>query len=238
MSHGMSTISVTDTTTTFRCEFCSRDFRRETTLLAHLCEPKRRFRERDETAVKLAFTAYLRFYEITQGSARLRTWQDFASSAYYRAFVRFGRHCQAIRAVNIPAFTDWLIRGNAKLDHWCRDSVYTDYLIEHVCRENVGDALARAVITGQEWSDDTGNPVSDYLRYGNDNRVCHDITRGRVTAWAIYNCESGREFLIRINPEQLAMIWPWVDADAWQRRFQDYPADQLHAQEILRQAGW
>ena len=234
----MSAISVTDAVPVFRCEFCSRDFRRETTLFAHMCEPKRRFNERDEPGVQLGLAAYLRFYEITQGSARLKTWQDFAGSSYYRAFVKFGRHCRAIRAINVSAFTDWLIRGNVKLDHWCRDQVYTDYLLEHVRRENVGDALTRAVITAQKWGEDTGNPAADYLRYGNDNRICHDITRGSVTAWAIYNCASGQEFLTRINSEQLTMIWPWVDTDAWQRRFQDYPADQLHAQEILCQAGW
>jgi hypothetical protein len=234
----MNAISVTDAAQIFRCEFCSRDFQRETTLFAHMCEPKRRYRERDEVGVKIGLAAYLRFYEITQGSARLKTWQDFAGSAYYRAFVRFGRHCQSIRAINVPAFADWLIRGNAKLDHWCRDQLYADYLLEHVRRENVGDALARAVVTAQEWSDHTGNPVADYLRYGNDNRICHDTTRGRVTAWTIYNCASGQEFLTRINPEQLAMTWCWIDADIWQRRFQDYPADQAYAQEILRQAGW
>lgn len=234
----MSVISDCDPVTTFRCEFCSKDFRRETTLLAHLCEPKRRYRERDEIGVKIGLAAYLRFYEITQGSARLKTWQHFADSAYYRAFVRFGRHCQAIRAVNVPAFTDWLIHNNTKLDHWCQDTIYADYLLQYVRHEAVSDAVERAMRTGQEWSDQTNNPSQDYLRYGNDNRICHDITRGRVTAWTIYNCASGREFLTRINSEQLAMIWCWIDADVWQRRFQDYPADQLCAQQMLSQAGW
>jgi hypothetical protein len=234
----MNEITAPDAATAFRCDFCSRDFRRESTLLAHMCEAKRRHRERDEVGVQIGLSAYLKFYEITQGSARLKTWQDFASSAYYRAFVKFGRHCQSIRAVNIPAFTQWLIRGNVKLDHWCWDQVYTDYLLQHVTQETITDALERAVLTSLEWSERTNNPSQDYLRYGNDNQICHDITRGRVTAWAVYNCASGQEFLARVNPEQLAMIWPWVDADIWQRRFRDYPADQLHAQEILSQAGW
>lgn len=234
----MNEITAPNNVTAFRCEFCSRDFRRESTLLAHICEAKRRYREQNEVGVQIGLSAYLKFYEITQGSARLKTWQDFAGSAYYRAFVKFGRHCQSIRAVNIPAFTQWLIRGNVKLDHWCRDQIYTDYLLQHVTQENITDALERAVLSSLEWSERTGNPSQDYLRYGNDNQICHDVTRGRVTAWAIYNCESGQEFLARVNTEQLAMIWPWVDADVWQRRFRDYPADQLHAQEILSQAGW
>jgi hypothetical protein len=234
----MNETSVAETFMTFRCDFCSHDFRRESTLLAHMCEAKRRYRERDEVGVQIGLAAYLRFYEITQGSSNLKSWQDFADSSYYRAFVRFGRYCQDIRAVNVPAFTSWLVQGNVKLDHWCRDQIYTEYLLQHVTKENIADALERAINTSLEWSERTGNSSRDYLRYGNDNQICHDITRGRVTAWAVYNSGSGQEFLTRVNAEQLAMIWPWVDADVWQRRFRDYPADQLHAQEILSQAGW
>lgn len=234
----MNESTATDSTLMFCCEFCKRNFRRESTLLAHLCEPKRRFRERDETGVNLGLQAYLRFYEITQGSSRLKTWEDFAGSAYYRAFVKFGRYCQDVRAINFSAFCDWLIRKNVKLDHWCRDSVYTDYLAQHTQRESATDALARAIETSMEWQERTGNPSCDYLRFGNDNAVCHDVMRGRITAWALYNCESGQAFLDRINSEQVAMIWGLIDPDSWQRRFQDYPADREYAREILSRAGW
>jgi hypothetical protein len=234
----MIEITAPDTAASFRCEFCQKDFRRESTLLAHLCESKRRHREQNETGVQLGLQAYLRFYETTQGSAKLKTWQDFSTSAYYRAFVKFGRYCQDIRAVNTRCFIDWLIRNNVKLDCWCKDRYYLEYLLEHVRRENVNDALSRAIECAIEWQERTGNSSTDYLRYGNDNAICHDIMRGRVTAWAIYSCDSGVEFLDRINQEQVAMIWDWIDSDAWQRRFRDFPADQEYAREMLTRMGW
>ena len=221
-----------------RCEFCDREFKREHSLLVHVCEQSRRHRERDEVGVQMGFAAYLRFYQITQGSSRLRAWEDFRTSAYYRAFVRFGRHCQDIRAVNVPAFTDWLVHNNIKLDHWCHDPVYDRYLLDYIRREPAGDALARAIQCAQTWSERTQHAEHDYLRYGNHNTICHDITTARITGWAVYNCDSGREFLTQINSEQLAMIWNWIDADFWQRRFRDYPADTEYAREILITAGW
>ena len=223
---------------THKCSYCDKQFVKETSLEVHLCEPKRRYREEKETGVQLGLQAFLRFYEITQGSARLKTFDDFVRSAYYRAFVRFGRHVQSIRAVNPARFTDWLVRTNKKIDHWCQDRVYDEYLLQYVRQEAVTDALARALESALEWHERTTNPSSDYLRFGNDNVICHDITRGRVTAWIIYNCASGQEFLGRINSEQIAIIWPWIDADIWQKKFQDYPADQAYAQAMLDQAGW
>ena len=232
----MSTAASTETD--HICQYCEKSFRRESSLAVHVCEPKRRHQERDEPGVRLGLQAYLRFYEITQGSARLKTFDEFARSSYYRAFVKFGRHCVAIRAVNTARFIDWVVTQNKKIDHWCRDSLYTEYLIDHVRSENPADALVRALETAIDWSGKTGSPDRDYLRYGNDNVICHAVATGRVTAWILYNCDSGTEFLGRLLADQVAMIWPMVDADFWQKKFRDYPADAAYVREMLTQAGW
>lgn len=221
-----------------QCRYCSKSFSKESTLAVHLCEPKRRYQEKNETGVQLGMRAYLRFYEITQGSARLKTFDDFAKSPYYRAFVKFGRHCVAIRAINTERFVDWLLKQNKKIDHWCRDSVYNEYLLDHVRVECAGDALARALETAIDWAERTGSPDRDFLRYGNDNMLCHAVVSGRISAWVLYNCHSGTQFLERINREQLSMIWSMIDSDFWQRRFQDYPADREYVKEMLQKAGW
>lgn len=222
----------------FICRYCQKKFQRESSLAVHLCEPKRRYQEQNERGVQLGLQAYLRFYEITQGSAKLKTFDDFVQSPYYRAFVRFGRHCVNIRAVNTERFIDWVVRQNKKIDHWCKDSVYTEYLMDHVKLENATDALARALQTAIDWSEKTQHPDRDYLRYGNTNAICHAVISGRITAWVLYNCDSGIELLSRLLADQIAMIWPMIDTDFWQRKFQDYPADAAYVREMLTQAGW
>lgn len=226
------------TKTDYVCRYCNKQFARETSLAVHVCEQKRRFQEQNEVGVRLGLRAYLRFYEITQGSSRLKTFDDFARSAYYRAFVKFGRHCVAIRAVNTAQFIDWLIQQNKKIDHWCKDSVYTEYLVQHVRAESSTDALQRGLEEAIQWAEATGNPDRDFLRYGNDNMLCHAVCTGRITAWLLYNCDSGTDFLSRINPEQISMIWSMIDSDFWQRRFQDYTADAAYVRELLTKAGW
>lgn len=204
----------------------------------HLCEPKRRYREQNETGVQLGLAAYLRFYEISQGSCKLKTFDDFVRSSYYRAFVKFGRYCQDIRAVSVSRFIDWLIKNNKKIDHWCRDSTYTEFLLSYTRQESAADALSRAVETAISWEESNRYPSKDYLRYSNVNAICHDIVCGRITAWALYNCNSGTELLSRLNSEHLEMIWCWIDADYWSQKFQEYPADTMYAKEILHRAGW
>jgi len=223
---------------TYQCQYCKKDFKREASLAVHVCEAKRRSQEQNEIGVQLGLQSYLRFYEITQGSAKNKTFTDFASSPYYRAFVKFGRYCVAIRAVNVSRFIDWVVRQNKKIDNWCSDRVYTEYLTEYIRIENVSDALARAVEQSITWGDETGNPAHDYLRYGNDNAICHAINSGRVSPWVLYNSDSGMEFLGRIHQGQVNLIWPIIDSDFWSKKFQEYSTDTAYARDILKKAGW
>ncbi len=211
---------------------------KESSLAVHSCEPRRRRMEREEAGVRLGFQSYIKFYELTQGSAKLKTFDDFADSPYYRAFVKFGRHCVAIRAINPARFVEWVLKQNKKLDYWCKDTVYTEYLMDYLRVENVSDALARAMEFGIDWADTSGHPAEDCLRYGNSNTMTYAVSVGRISPWIIYNCESGQKFLSELDPTQIAMVWPYIDADVWQRKFKDYPADQEYAKEILTKAGW
>jgi hypothetical protein len=144
----------------------------------------------------------------------------------------------SIRAINVTRLIEWLLKNNKKIDHWCRDSVYSEYLQEHIRQEAATDALVRAMEQAIGWSEETGNPDRDYLRFGNSNSVCYAISTGRISPWVLYNCDSGTEFLANLNQEQIAMIWPMIDADFWQRRFRDYRADAEYVRDMLTKAGW
>ena len=222
----------------YKCRYCDRLFRKESTLSVHLCEPKRRWQQETETGVQFGLRAYLRFYETTQGSARLKSYADFITSPYYNAFVRYGRHLVAIRAINSDSFTDWLLRQNKKIDYWCKDAFYEEWLLEYLKKEAPQDALERALKEMQDYA--TGNSIADfshYFAYGNTNRICHHITTGRISPWVIYNCDTGVDYLESLDTEQMDIVMPWIDPDHWSRRFKDYVADVEWCKHVLKAAG-
>jgi len=226
--------------TLYKCKYCEKDFRKESSLAVHLCEQKRRWQQEKEVPVQLGLKAYLRFYEITQGSAKLKSYIDFAKSPYYNAFVKWGRHMVAIRGINPTQFLEWLLKNNKKLDFWCKDEFYVTYLHEYLKREAVQDALERALKEMQNYAEDhleLRNGFSDYFRYGNGNRICYHISTGRISPWVVYNCDSGVAFLDSLGEEQVEMIIPWIDPEHWQRKFKDYLADTEWVKEILSKAG-
>lgn len=224
----------------FKCKYCEKDFRRESTLAAHMCEPKRRWQQEKDTGVQLGLRAYLRFYEITQGSAKLKSYEDFVRSPYYSAFVKWGQYMVSIRGINPPAFLEWLLKNNKKLDYWQKDEYYDTYLHEYLQREAVQDALERALKEMQQYADDhpeLRNGFTDYFRYGNANRIIHHICTGRISPWVTFNCESGVDFLSGLTEDQIALVLPWINPDLWQRKFKDYMADTEWVKDILNKAG-
>ena len=221
----------------YTCQYCGKGYRKESTLAAHLCEPKRRAQQENEAGVKLGMTAYLRFYELTQGSAKLKTYSDFCESPYYNAFVKFGRHMVNIRAINTTKFIDWVIKQNKKLDHWCKDALYQEYLFEHLRKEATQDALERSLKTMTDWAEQKESVFNHYFLYASPNRIVHDITTGRISSWVVYNCNTGISVLDKLSTEQIELVFPYIDPDYWKRRFVDYYADTEWVKHILKEAG-
>lgn len=222
----------------YTCEFCQRSFSRESTVAVHMCEPKRRRLNRNERGVQLAFQAYIRFYEITQGSARTKSYEDFCDSPYYRAFVKWGHYCYNTHVLNPEQFLEWLLKNNRKIDRWASDTQYNEYLTWYLQNESVEDALARAAEYSMDWAEKNAAAAQDCIRYGNANVTCHAIVTGKLSAWIIYNSNSGRDFLNNLNPVQVSMIWPYIDSDYWRSRFDRYKSDQVYCEEIMNKTGW
>lgn len=223
----------------YKCRYCNKDFRKESTLAAHQCEKKRRWQQEKETWVQFGLRAYLKFFEVTQGSAKTKSYADFVESPYYSAFVKFGHYCVSIRAINFLQFTEWLLKNNKKLDHWCRDSLYEEWLHEYIKKESVQDAMERALKEMEEYANGNSGLAhySHYFKYGNANRICHHVTNGRISPWVIYNCDSGIAFLESLDEGLLATILPWIEPDFWNRRLQDYSDDAEWCKHILKAAG-
>ena len=74
----------------FECGYCGKTFTKEKTLAVHVCEKKRRHNSRNEKHVQSALLAYQKFYEHVQRSSKPKTFDEFVSSPYYNAFVKFG----------------------------------------------------------------------------------------------------------------------------------------------------
>lgn len=224
--------------TKHRCEFCNAEFVRESTLMTHMCESKRRWLNKDLQGNRIAFQSWLQFYKKNSASKKKKTYEDFIKSAYYTAFVKFGNHCVDINALNVSRYADWLVKNQIRIDTWTQDSHYTKYLIEYLRVEDPLDAIARSIETTIKLAEIETIQSKDYLRYGNINRICLEITRGRISPWMLYQSESGVKFVESLDPVQLKFVFDYIDPEKWALKFHREPENVSTVKELLNKAGY
>ena len=219
----------------FECVHCGKAFQKEKTLIAHVCEPKRRHLQKDEKRVQVGFLTFNRWYQQVQRSKE-KTYEDFCKSSYYNAFVKFGSFVTNVSCIYPEKFIDFVIKSGVKLDHWCRDELYDTYLFEMIKLEPVEGAVRRSLQTMMEWGDKNEAPYNDYFKYVNHNRAVNDIRYGRISPWLLLNTPAGIELVGSFNDEHLEIVEPALDIPFWKKHFTKNTEDVKLVKEIIKEA--
>jgi len=219
----------------YKCPYCGKAFAKEKTLFVHVCEPKRRHMSKNEKHVQLALLTYQRFYEISQ-KQKNKTFEEFAKSPYYNAFVKFGSFMSNANPIYPEKFIDFVIKSGVKLDHWCRDELYDTYLQELIKIEPADGAIQRTINTMMDWADNNEATWNHYFNYANLNRATHDIKEGKISPWILLQSKSGKKMLKNMNDEQLAIIGDIINPQFWLGRFKKLPADVELVKEVIAEA--
>ena len=222
--------------TKFKCPYCGKEFTRERTLQVHMCEPKRRYLQKNEKWVQNGFIVFQRFYEIHQKNNRKKTYDEFCSSSYYNAFVKFGRFMMHTNPLYPEKYIDYVVLSGVKLDHWSRDDLYEQYLKDTLKTEPVEAALRRSIATMMDWATEQNVQWSDYFRLVNTSRAVQHIQTGKISPWLVLGCDAGKKMLQSFSDEQLQMIQTYIDPEFWRNKFKNYPADHLFVQETSKEA--
>jgi hypothetical protein len=221
----------------FNCTHCGKAFMKEKTLFAHMCEPKRRFMQRDEKRVQTGFMAFNRFFQITQNAKKQKQYEDFCKSSYYNAFVKFGSFINNVNPIYPEKFIDFVIRSGVKLDHWCRDELYEQYLYEMLKVEPVEAAVQRSIKTMMDWADANNSVFTHYFIYASVNKIIQNVRDGRVSPWMILNTQGGQDVLRAMNQDQVDMIAPAIDFAFWANKIKKSKADTAVVKEVCSEAG-
>ena len=223
----------------FECEFCEKGFVRERTLINHLCPKKRRWFNRDQKHVRLAFNSWLRWYEVTRTTPnkKNRSYRDFMDSKEYISFVKFGRHVENTKLVNPEQFIDFVIKNGYKLKDWTRDSVFEMYS-KQICRnEDVQTALNRFVHLIDQWASENQEEWIDYFKKIQPGTALHCIRTGRISPWVLLNATTADKLFERMSDEQRDIVDDFIDIRLWKIKFRKNPNDVDFARDTLGKYG-
>ena len=203
----------------------------------HLCESKRRWQDRDLAGNRIGFQSWLRFYKKNTNKTQL-TYVDFAKSAYYIAFVKFGHYCVNVKVINVNRYADWLLDNKLKIDNWCSDVNYNKFLIQYLKDEDPLDAIARSIETTIDIAKEAGVQSKDCLRYVNRNRLAQMVSNGKISPWMLYHSESGIAFLEALDEVQQKYILEYINPEQWAVKFKRDPEMVTQVKQLLAAGGY
>jgi hypothetical protein len=220
----------------YKCEYCGSSYVRESTLMAHVCEKKRRALQKDERRVRLGFYAFNQFYKLSAGAKKDKTYEEFCKSSYYNAFVKFGSFVSNVKPLYPEKYINHVVTSGVKLDHWCREEMYETYATDLIKKEGVETALERSVETMVEWAAENNSVWNHYFLYVSPNRAVWHIKDGKISPWLMLNCKSGKDMLGKFNDEQLSMIYNILDPKHWGVRFKRQTVDVQLVKDVVRES--
>ena len=207
------------------CEFCKKSFAKEKTLLAHLCEKKRRHLQKDSKHVIIGFQAFNQFYKLSTSIKKEKTYTDFCNSSSYNAFVRFGSYVHNVQPIYPSKYIDYVVTSGVKLDHWCKDELYEQYILELIFKEDPLTAVERSIITMTNWAEDNKTDWKNYFSHATASRLTWDLRDGKMSPWLVLNCNSGKKALASLSDEQLSIINNVLDPAHWKRQIKYNQSD-------------
>ena len=187
-------------------------------MMKHLCETKRRWQDRDKHGNRIGHSAWVQFYSKHSRKAK-RDYMDFAKSAYYTAFVKFGNYCVEAQVLNPSRYVDWLLKNQISIDTWNRDTNYTKFIVDYLKTEDPLDAIARSIETTIALAESDKIMSKDVFRYGNRNKICFEITKGKISPWMLYHSVSGVEMIESLDVTQQKMILDYINPEQWAIKF-------------------
>lgn len=225
-----------DSTLNFSCSHCNKEFIRESSLLNHMCEKKRRWIIKDEKFVKISFYAYQEFYRI--GFSRKKEYEDFICSHYYSDFIVFGKYLCGIHIIEPQEFVTFVLTTGLKIKDWCKDWVYEEFVRYQTDRESADKATERNILLMQQWSIQTGLHWTEFFRQITTTLAVSYIKSGRISPWVLYNSVSGMELLDRMSDEELGIVSQYINPKKWHKKFDKYAEDVDLIKDVCNAAGF
>jgi hypothetical protein len=201
-----------------------------------MCEKKRRALQKDEKRVRYGFYAFGRFYKLSAGNKKEKTYEEFCKSPYYNAFVKFGSWLNNVQPLYPEKYIDWVVTSGVKLDHWTKDTLYEKYVLEFILKEDVHTALERTIKNMAEWAEENNAHWNSYFNYVSTNRAVWAIRDGKISPWLVLNCKSGKEMLAKFNDEQLGLVFHVINPQHWAMRFKRLPLDVQLVKDVAKES--
>jgi len=203
-----------------KCEFCQREFKHEKRLESHLCEPKRRYLNKDTKVGQMAFELFSRFKTFHRLKSKKDPFTEFLGSKQYRAFETLAKFFLKTNPLDANEYFDHLIKSSIPFRKWTSDDYYSEWARVKIMEEDPDTAVSRSIQTLVEFAREKGVQVSDVYEHISGNRLCLWLRTGRLSPWFVILSKNPSNILDKLDNEMLSSLEDLINPLYWRHRAQ------------------
>jgi len=222
---------------TYKCKFCNKDFVRETTLMSHLCEKKRRMIDKDSKQNRIAYQSWLIYRKMIIANVKHdKPYEDFINDRYYLDFMKVSKHIIDLNLDKPEEFVRFVLKNAVKIDDWCKAIVYESYVKDRTKKETVERAIERSLLNMKAWAEKTGYDWREYFARVSTVDAVQDIRMGRISPWCTFATDQGSKLIDRLEPGQVQTLIDYIDPLSWKAKTKRQQTDADWVQEVFNKA--
>lgn len=225
--------------TVYPCGYCGKEYKRESTLINHKCEQKKRALMRDTKEAKLALDIWLRFRTLARMPPKksMQPYEAFSESREFKAFVEFASHVLELRIIEADKFIDYVLRLSIPIRDWTSHKTCNGWVQHTLKNEPIDHAISRSMESIVKWSEDTGHDWTDFFKLVSPQRAVLLIETGRISPWFIYASSTRGEMLDRFADEEFVHIYDYINPHIWNTKKLKHKEHFSHVEETFLKYG-
>lgn len=218
-----------------QCNFCKKEFTRPKTLEVHICEQKRRWINKDERAVRIAYASWQHWCKRTGLHLNKKnvSYEDFMKSSTYITFVKFGNFVEENRLSNYLAYIDFMIKQNYKSNDWLKNSTYEYFIKMNIRQESIEDAIQRTVTFMDKWSTEHEEDWTTFFEKISGQEALDWLRSGRISPWIFFISKKAQMLLATMSDEQVMLLDRYLDIKWWSATLRRKPKDRIFVEQMV-----
>lgn len=211
---------------TFRCSFCSKEFKREVWYKKHACTKKQRFLD-ENNLHNIAGHRLFNYWQERTGLLRLgkpKTFEEYCKSPYFNTFKRLAEFVDENSDDIITGFkyVDWLVDQDIKEQAWFHKrglERYRDWLRRKEEPEQQAEETCKNIL---EWCEGRAEEPREFFKRITPGQALSMIRRNQLSPWVLFAYDPATiDLLDRFHGETLFTLREHINIEYWLNKATD-----------------
>jgi len=221
----------------YNCKYCNKAFAKESTLMSHMCEQKRRHSAKDDKQNRIAYQLWLEYRRLSMANVKKdKPYDDFAATRYFGGFMKLAKRIIDLNIKPPEDFLKFIVMNSVKMSDWCKDFVYEEYIKNMLKHESVDRATERSILHMKDWAESCNCNWQNYFQEVPTLVAVRDIKMGRISPWCTFATDQGSRLIDRLDETLVKELVDYIEPTSWRVRVKRHAQDASWIQDVFNQA--